>query len=79
MPDITMCSDDKCHQFKDCYRAQANPNPYYQAYFVGSPAGMDGCKYYTPLFTEEELYADRFGHRNKLNSRPDTLGSDEGH
>ena len=32
MPDITMCLSESCPYKNKCYRAQANPNPYYQSY-----------------------------------------------
>jgi len=32
MPDITMCMTEDCPLFKECYRAQAVPNPYRQSY-----------------------------------------------
>lgn len=74
--DITMCTDKKCFNYPRCYRAQAEPNPYRQSYFVYSPKSMDGCQFYWPM---KETNENRVGHRNKPSSRPDTLGSDEGH
>lgn len=59
MPDITMCGDYSCPDFDRCYRAQAEPNPYRQSYFMSSPRKMDGCDYLSPLTTDEELYANR--------------------
>ena len=32
MPDITMCNNDTCPLRKDCYRHEAEPNPYRQSY-----------------------------------------------
>ena len=76
MADISMCKDEKCFNYTRCYRAQAEPNPYWQSYFVNSPKSMDGCQFYWPM---EETNENCVRHRNKSSSRPDTLGSDEGH
>ena len=49
MPDITMCKDQKCPMRMECYRFMANPDPYWQAYFHGSPSCFgtkDGCEYF---------------------------------
>lgn len=32
MPDISMCNNSKCRKFKECYRAQAKPNEFWQSY-----------------------------------------------
>lgn len=32
MPDITMCSSEQCPIRQRCYRHEAKPNPYRQAY-----------------------------------------------
>lgn len=53
MADISMCDDKECPQRLDCYRFKAEPHPYRQSYFIGSPATKDettgeflGCKYF---------------------------------
>lgn len=65
MPDIAMCNDYSCPDFERCYRAQAKPSEYRQAYFMESPRSMDGCQYFDPLETDGEYYASRPRHRNK--------------
>jgi hypothetical protein len=47
MADITMChgallTDDKATLCKDCYRFNAKPNEYRQAYFIQVPMLVDG-------------------------------------
>lgn len=32
MPDITMCFSENCPMKEKCYRATANPDPFYQSY-----------------------------------------------
>ncbi len=76
MPDITMCEDKKCFNYTRCYRAQAEPNPYWQSYFIQSPKSMDGCQYFWPM---EETNENRSRHRNKPSTRQDSCGSDEEH
>ena len=45
--DICLCRDNLCARFKDCYRAQATPNPYRQSFFGASILKKDGsCDYF---------------------------------
>lgn len=45
--DICLCRDNLCARFKDCYRAQATPNPYMQSFFGASILKKDGsCDYF---------------------------------
>ena len=52
MPDITMCSGDRCPLKYTCYRFLAEPNQYRQSFFYSPPfeATSDNteftCKYY---------------------------------
>lgn len=69
MPDISMCNDYSCPKFDKCYRAQAKPSEYRQAYFASSPRSVDGCEYFSPL---EETDENSSRHRNKPSTRQDT-------
>jgi hypothetical protein len=69
MPDISMCNDYSCPDFDRCYRAQAKPSEYRQAYFSESPRSMDGCQYLWPM---EETNENSARHRNKPSTRQDT-------
>lgn len=62
MPDISMCNDYSCPKFDQCYRAQAKPSEYRQAYFAGSPRSLDGCEYFWPM---EEANENSSRYRNK--------------
>ena len=47
MADITKCSDEECPINDTCYRYTAEPNEYYQSYFVNTPIKEDGsCDHY---------------------------------
>ena len=50
MPDITMCSNDKCLKNKICYRYVAKPDNHWQGYadFSQKPEEI-GCKYFYPI------------------------------
>jgi len=37
MPDISMCGNPTCPLAPKCYRAQATPHPYWQAYSSFTP------------------------------------------
>lgn len=56
MPDITMCSNEKCADFKKCYRAQAKPNPYRQSYAEFKPEirfGGQVCENFIAIHKEK--------------------------
>lgn len=44
MPDISMCDNKSCKKFLECYRAQATPSKYRQAYTTFGSEGCDGCE-----------------------------------
>lgn len=45
MVDISMCVQNECPKFGECYRAQAKPSEYRQSYFTGLNFDEDGCVY----------------------------------
>lgn len=49
MPDISMCKNKQCSLFEHCYRAQAKPDPYRQAYGSFSPDENGYCKYFDAM------------------------------
>jgi len=55
MPDITMCKGSTevqvCPLRLNCYRFCAEPNEYWQAYFVGIPydESSQSCEFYWPM------------------------------
>jgi hypothetical protein len=53
MPDIAMCTNTACPLADSCYRKQAKPNEYYQAYHPFEyKIGLNGaeCEYFEPMF-----------------------------
>ena len=47
MADITMCNGDDCPLKSTCYRYNAKPTPYWQAYFSSQyDHSMQTCEYY---------------------------------
>lgn len=55
MPDITMCYGKDCPIAYKCYRAIANPDELWQAYFVNSPYDDEEgtCLYFWSLDEDE--------------------------
>jgi len=49
MSDITMCVNKLCPLFDECYRAQAEPNPYWQSYAMFNYDGTLKCDMYITL------------------------------
>ena len=50
MANITMCQDKGCCNFATCYRAQAQPNLWRQAYYSPSlRTEGESCLYYAPM------------------------------
>lgn len=55
MADISMCGGGHCHMKMDCYRHQAPPSNYWQAYFSHIPIDKDGkCDYFIPNKEQNE-------------------------
>ena len=53
MPDISMCKNGKCSKRNSCYRYNAIPDPYWQAYGNFEDDLLDGgCKFYYEQFTK---------------------------
>lgn len=47
MPDIAMCSLDRCNRKTNCHRFIAKPNKYYQFYFVFNDSfDPDECEWF---------------------------------
>ncbi len=46
MPDITMCKGTDCPFKQRCYRAQADPTPLRQSYFVTPPFRNGQCDHF---------------------------------
>ena len=46
MADITMCKGYGCPKQLECYRVNANVNPYAQSYFVDVPYKDGDCGYF---------------------------------
>jgi hypothetical protein len=54
MPDISMCSGDKCPLKENCYRFLAEPSEFRQSYFMTPPYNHQTkeCEY----FWDNDLY-----------------------
>jgi hypothetical protein len=48
MPDISMCDNQTCTLNKTCYRFNANPDEYRQAYSAFKQDEKGNCDYYWP-------------------------------
>ena len=66
MPDITMCSGEKCPMKQICYRHTAKPSNY-QSYFMKPPVLGDTCKYFWRVEPNECKYVKREGESCTLN------------
>jgi hypothetical protein len=54
MPDISMCVNDACPSAAKCYRHEAKPTEFRQAYSEFSPPeGRDKCDWFMPIWTKE--------------------------
>jgi hypothetical protein len=53
MPDITMCLNSCCTLKKNCYRFQAQPNPFSQAYNEFEQDDDEYCEFYWPILNED--------------------------
>jgi hypothetical protein len=51
MPDITMCSDEKCPHRMKCYRYRAIPNGDRQSWFTESPRVFKTCLHFSQIYT----------------------------
>lgn len=49
MPDITLCTDNKCPMRNECYCFRAKPSKWGQSYFAESPLKDGKCEYFFPL------------------------------
>lgn len=45
---LTMCADQRCGNYTNCYRAQAKPAPD-QPFFALSPRDGETCRLYAPM------------------------------
>jgi hypothetical protein len=52
MPDISMCLNKTCPLAKECYRFNAKPSEYSQAYADFKPKGLK-CEYFMPIEKKE--------------------------
>jgi hypothetical protein len=52
MPDISMCMNDACPSRATCYRHEATPNPWRQAYTAFQPDESGRCEDYIPLLNK---------------------------
>ena len=50
MPDISMCTNDKCFMRKSCYRFMAEPNRYSQSYIEFKPDENGQCDEFLKLY-----------------------------
>lgn len=49
MPDIAMCSGEGCSVKETCTRHMAEPNEFYQSFFMNPPGKDETCDYYWPV------------------------------
>jgi hypothetical protein len=55
MADITMCKGNRCPQREKCYRFNASPDPYLQAYFVDPPYREDAeCEMFIEHYLKDK-------------------------
>lgn len=66
MPDITMCSGEKCPLKQICYRHTAKPSDY-QSYFTKAPVLGGTCEYFWREEPEKCKYVKREGESCTLN------------
>ena len=55
MPDISLCRNKTCPLRPTCYRAQAKPNPYRQAYTSYTPNEDGTCDDYVEVSCDDLL------------------------
>jgi hypothetical protein len=56
MPDISICSSEECPLKKKCYRSQAKPSEYWQAYSDFSEALNEDkteCEYFMEIYKDD--------------------------
>ncbi len=58
MPEITMCTDDKCQKKGSCYRFNATPSTPMQSYFCESPLIDGNCEYFYEIPKHKKLQKD---------------------
>lgn len=59
MPDISMCDNKSCKRFNECYRAQAIPSKYHQAYTTFGSEGCDGCEDFLIIYRTSGVQKDQ--------------------
>lgn len=65
MPDIAMCSGERCPLKEICYRYTATPSSY-QSYFAQSPVSGGTCEYFWRADVSEETDETKKKSKNKL-------------
>lgn len=51
MTDITMCRNEDCELRNECFRFRAEPNQYWQSYFMDDPKPINGnCNDFMKIF-----------------------------
>ena len=55
MPDITLCSNEKCPRRRDCYRHEARPSPM-QSSDEFKPAANGACAFFEPIIKRENKH-----------------------
>ena len=66
MPDITMCTGERCPLKQICYRHTATPSSY-QSYFAQSPVLGGTCEYFWRAEPKKCKYVKREGESCTLN------------
>ncbi len=68
MPDISMCTNADCPLSWNCWRFNAPPTPYWQAYADFAPDENGECEYYWPQDQEIRFIGhDKIEYENKPN------------
>lgn len=49
MADISMCANHDCPSAKQCYRHEAQPNPWRQSYGMFTPNYTGKCEDFSPI------------------------------
>jgi hypothetical protein len=57
MPDISMCSGEKCPLKENCYRFLAIPNEFRQSYFMNPPYNhqTNECEYFWDNYLYQKI------------------------
>ena len=55
MPDLSMCGNDACPSAGECYRHEAKPSEFLQAYSHFAPQkGRDKCDWFMPIWPKKD-------------------------